>query len=73
MEELYVVTMIGVGISTYVELFATREGAENGVATLFGAYLVENAEPLCKDTWKGYSAAAQCDIEIQIHEKKVFN
>ena len=68
---IYVITAFGVGIDTEVHLCRTHEEAEGTAKELLSDWQMTDPEEMCYDCWKGYSPKAQCDIEVEIHEKVV--
>jgi hypothetical protein len=69
--QIYIVTAFGVGVSTEAQSFLTKGEAYKWIQTYRKCLKIVEAELVCTDCWKGYSVAAQCDVEIEVHGAEV--
>lgn len=68
MNNIFVITIIGVGIDTEVHLFNALDEADRAATDFLKEFEIEEPTVMCEGCWKGYSNRAQCDVEIQIHD-----
>lgn len=72
-QTIYVVTASGCAFSTEVRI-AYDEDEANGVAReLFSELKMDGSETeeTGRGQWKGFSASANCEVEIEIHEREI--
>lgn len=66
---IYVITVIGVGINTEVHLKWNEKEAVDFAMNLLEEFDIKEPEEMCYECWKGFSDKAQCDVEIEVHER----
>ena len=70
-QQLFAVTLIGVGVDTEVYLYKTNEDARKKMVYLINEWLLDDFEEMYRRCIRGFSSKAQCNIEIEIHEVTV--
>lgn len=72
MENLFIVTAIGVCIDTVAKAFRNHDEAVAYAWKLEEEdFSMSDVTAVCKGIRKGYSSNCQCDVEIQIHETEL--
>ena len=72
-QRIYVVTASGCAFSTEVRIAYDEDEANEVARELFSEMNMDGSETeeVGHGVWKGYSTSANCEVEIEIHEKDI--